>query len=477
MKFGKNLGVQQAKYEGQLRFLNYKDLKKMIKVNPSDPEFEVMLLAEIELVNESFSQHVATIQSRVFHVATELTGTSVSARLRETMQVADEVEVLRRFAVWNAVGIVKILKKRTKALAGPSPPGLGTNTNSPPPPNCPTEPWLNKQLFFSGSDFAELQASLDSLAEELTRERLGELAGRLPPQLAAASNNEGTNHRCPICLEFCVDAVELSTCGHRICWKCCVLGPIAFAPGEYRLSRCSVCRNEQPLDPTKNFKTVCSNKLRVLSDLVGTDEDLDYDSTYLQDSGLDLLYGTAGGAKNKVESEKERQTMESIDACPVTAFFCSLCCEPLLLEAVSTTPCKHFFHRCCLEKYAEQTCPLCDEPLPIQLVTPRYVHDRLRRLTEITPHWIPAPVGACPNHKGKYADSECSHCGLYSYQNLPPVQLLGSGGLEMTSYLHLAQPEEDSNHTPVYVSRIGCIFGFSKSLIASKRRSSSSTAV
>jgi hypothetical protein len=478
MKFGKNLGVQQAKYEGFLRFLNYKDLKKMIKLNPNDPQFEVMLQAEIEAVNESFSEHVDSIQARLLGVASQSVDTSsVSSRLREIMHIADEVEVLRRFAVWNAVGVVKILKKRTKALAGPSPPGLGGTSSSSdfPPPSCPTETWLSKQLFFSGSAFAELQASLDSLADELTKERLGELAGRLPPQLETNTGGVQGTDRCPICLELCVDAVELSTCGHRICWKCCVLGPIAFAPGEYRLSRCSVCRNEQPLDPTKNFKTVCSNKLRVLSELVHDHEaaaDVSYDSSYLQDSGLDILYGTAGGAKNKVESEKERQTMESIDACPVTAFFCSLCCEPLLLEAVSTTPCKHFFHRYCLEKYAERTCPLCDEPLPIQLVTPRYVQDRLRRLAETTPAWIPKE-SVC-HHECKYSDSACSHCREYSYQNLPPVRLLGYGGCQITSYLHVARPREAAapgpESAPVYYSRIGPIRGFSKDQIEAKRK-------
>jgi hypothetical protein len=479
MKFGKNLSVQQAKHT-DLRFLDYKDLKKMIKLDPSDPQFEVTLQAEIEAVNESFSLHVSDIQETLVHASqyAPAASSSISSRLREIMHVADKVEVLRRFAVWNAVGVVKILKKRTKALAGPSPPGLGDSgpVALEAPPTCPTETWLSKQLFFSGSDFAELQASLDSIAEELTRERLAELSGggRLAPELQSKKTEEisSSSSRCPICLEQCVDAVELSTCGHRICWKCCVLGPIAFAPGEYRLSRCSVCRNEQPLDPTRNFKTVCSNKLKVLSELVEDDESVEF-----EDSGmsLDVLYGTAsGGTRSKMESEKERQTMESIDACPISTFFCSLCCEPLLLEAISTTPCKHFFHRVCLEKHAEPHCPLCSEPLPIQLVTSRFLYERLTKLAETTPCWFPSP-NQCPSHSSRYTDTPCVHCKQFNLQNLPPQTLLGANGLTMPSYLHVAtvrvlqeesQPEGASQ---VYFGRNGEVLeSFSQQLIDEK---------
>jgi hypothetical protein len=478
MKFGKNLTAQQAKYHG-LRFLDYKELKKIVKLDATDPEFEIRLQSEIEAVNDSFSQHVAGIRAKLQAVAqTTPSSASISSRLREVMHVADAVEVVRRFAVWNAVAVVKILKKRTKALAGPTPPGLGHTDSFEKsvnvPPSCPTESWLGKQLFFSGSDFAELQAGLDSLAEELTRERLEELSGggRLAPQLQSSSSN-AQGDRCPICLEQCVDAVELSSCGHRICWKCCVLGPIAFAPGEYRLSRCSVCRNEQPLDPTKNFKTVCSNKLKVLSELVDRDELVeDFDASVLE-SGLDVLYGTASGSRNKnnLESEKERQTMESIEACPVSTFFCALCCEPLLLEAVSTTPCKHFFHRVCLEKHAERSCPLCGEVLPVQLVTPRFVHDRLRRLGEITPAWFASPP--CERHEFPLPDSRCVNCGLYSLDNLPGTVLVGKNGLRMSSYLHVATrgSSRDSNEDePVFFSKGLKIRGFSKQVIVAKRK-------
>merc|ERR1719210_589467 len=52
--------------------------------------------------------------------------------------------------------------------------------------------------------------------------------------------------QCPICLDALSDMVELS-CKHRFCWKCFVLGPIAFQPGEYRITQCPICRRETSL--------------------------------------------------------------------------------------------------------------------------------------------------------------------------------------------------------------------------------------
>ena len=379
MKFGKNLAAQQAKFPN-LRYINFKDLKKVIKQDAKDAVFfDAQLHSEIDQVNACFSHHVAMIQAALANVG----GGSVSTRLREVMAISQQVEMLRKFAVWNAVAVVKILKKRTKILAGPVPPGLlfGHTATMPASSSSsssvPAETWLSKQLFFSGSDFAELQASLESLAGTIASERLAELS--YSPALAAPAPDAAD--RCPICLERCVDAVELSSCGHRFCWKCVVLGPIAFAPGEYRLSRCSVCRNEQPLDPTRNFKTVCSNQLQFLSTLADSassvGESLD---GWADQFGLDELFGSASGARQttRMQTEKERQAMDSLEGAghPASSFFCSLCCEPLLLEAISTTPCKHHFHRVCLEKHGECFCPLCQEVLPIELVTPRYMRQR-----------------------------------------------------------------------------------------------------
>ena len=421
MKFGKNILVEQAKHPLR-RYIDYKDLKKTIKSRDDTDLFNQQLQNEIEIVNTCFSQYIVEIQNELFSVVSDTSSTA--ARLREIMRISEQVESLRRFAVWNAVAVVKILKKRTKLLAGPVPPGL--TTPQPPAPSLALpalqpEEWLSRQNFFSGSDFAELQASLESIAEKLSADRLMELGstGRLGPELAHPASDE--SERCPICLERCVDAVELSSCGHRFCWKCVVMGPIAFAPGEYRLSRCSVCRREQPLDPTRNFKTVCSNQLERISELLSEDDSSLSPQAWM---GLDTLYGTASGGLKQV-SEKERQAMDTLDSGHhATSFFCSLCCEPLLLEAVSTTPCKHHFHRVCLQKYAEPSCPLCSEGLPIELVTPRYTQ------------WsAPSPMASSPSYM---------HFGFMGYFPVAPQE-------------------------PTYMSRLGPIKAFSRELIEKKK--------
>jgi hypothetical protein len=438
MKFGKNLAVQQAKFP-HLRYINYKDLKKTIKTNIDDAQlFNSQLQYEIEEVNACFSLNVSSIQTQLHSVSSD-SDKSVSFRLCEIMRISEQVEVLRRFAVWSTVAVVKILKKRSKLLAGPVPPGLvpsSGSTQRPTSPFTPPEEWLSRQNFFSGSDFAELQASLESIAENLSRERLAELSavGRLGPELkkhASPLVDSSETDRCPICLERCVDAVELSSCGHRFCWKCVVLGPIAFAPGEYRLSRCAVCRHEQPLDPTRNFKTVCSNQLERISALI--DENHSSPIEWGHHLSLDDLYGTAGGG-SKLVSEKERQAMDTIESHTSTCFFCALCCEPLLLEAVSTTPCKHHFHRVCLEKHSNPTCPLCSDPLPIELVTPRY-------------QWSPPMI----------------HSWI-PYEMVPPQfnsSSVGTGRPE--------DEEEQQADSITYYSRLGPLKSFSRSLIEKKR--------
>ena len=428
MKFGKNLAVQQAKF-AQLRYIDYKGLKKSIKRCEELPE---SLSAEIDAVNVCFSRRVGEIQNSLHAISPER---SVSDGLREVMRVAEEVEVLRRFAVWNAVAVVKILKKQAKLKKKPVDVSAPHISNS--------EVWLSKQLFFSGSDFAELQASLESVAARLSRERLVELSGRLAPELQVDEQNLGgffscpliPDERCPICLEKCIDAVELSSCGHRFCWKCVVLGPVAFAPGEYRLSRCSVCRNELPLDPTRNFKSVCSAQLEFLSKLVNVEGEA-------VEPSEEELFGSLGSVFRRpqvgenMQSEKNRQAIDSLDSGsgmhPCT-LFCSLCCEPLLLEAVSTTPCKHHFHRVCLEKSASAICPLCETAIPLSLAVPRFLHAHLAQLGE---SWTPTISAInCP-HIPLFPGGPCSECGGYDLALLPPVTLFGPNGIEMPSLLH-----------------------------------------
>merc|ERR1719210_1494725 len=61
--------------------------------------------------------------------------------------------------------------------------------------------------------------------------------------------------QCPICLDTISDTVQLS-CSHRFCWKCFVLGPIAFQPGEYRITQCPICRRETQLEVCRQLPNV-----------------------------------------------------------------------------------------------------------------------------------------------------------------------------------------------------------------------------
>ncbi len=378
MKFGKNLSAKQAKYP-QLRFLDYKGLKKILKAAGCSEEFFSRLNAEIDAINACFSSEISGIRDALA-VCSELclADHPLSSLLPSVMRMADQVETLRRFAVWNAVGVVKIIKKHSKLSGLISPYSSLT-----------TESWLSKQLFFSGSDFDQVHATLESLSFQLARGRWAELEGKKNSELftipsiifptnSIPASNVFPDYRCPICLERCEDVVELTSCGHRFCWKCVVLGPIAFAPGEYKLSRCPVCRHEQPLDPTRNF-VGSSKHLQLLAQLLDlTSNRDDEELSHLRDAmiacedeeGLEDLFNTTSGGSKQPNEQKARQLLHELDDQNMaeSALFCCLCCEPLLLEAITTTPCKHHFHRVCLTKYDKNTCPLCDQILPPDII-------------------------------------------------------------------------------------------------------------
>jgi len=188
MKFGKSIGSQQ---DGnlELHYVDYKVLKKKIKdvaeklqahelvqALQANSLFEKELECEIEVVNACF----ATCQSELLQTAaslsedlhqrqshcfpTEASSSSAAACpspatteqrpdfLRRLVEILGEVDQLRKYAVWNAVAVVKILKKRQKQTHF----GLEDTATE-------RAAWLSRQSFFSGSDFAELHATIESL--------------------------------------------------------------------------------------------------------------------------------------------------------------------------------------------------------------------------------------------------------------------------------------------------------------------------
>ncbi|KAF4653522.1 hypothetical protein FOZ61_008930 [Perkinsus olseni] len=469
MKFGKNISVQQEQ-RPDLHYLQYKPLKKILKRSARNKQtngssssndyqsqsFERMLENEIDEVNSSFSQHAHAVQDKITALSSEgPQEESSSDRLRQLMSLSRSVDELRKFAVWNAVGVVKILKKRNKLRAA-----MDGQNGARDPVDMDEERarWLRRQKFFTGTDFAELQASIESLSNALCRERLHELGPeKLPSQLVLAEDDDCPvgmfrDERCPICLEKCSDVVELSTCEHKFCWKCFVLGPIAFAPGEYRFDRCPICRREQPLDPTVNFKTdtnsnSTTNMLLRMAKYVEVDDHPSEEAASPEqqeqqqknEPSTSSFFSTLPPAVHKspessVSSEKSSQqnaawTGNSGEG--MYSQFCSLCCEPLLLDSVVTTPCKHHFHRHCLQRQTTTTCPLCGaKDLPLDLFMPRHMQAQVKALG----NWR---VCSCESQsQDVFPDGPCSVCHGWRLHSPPPNNLYGVTGV-MTSYLHL----------------------------------------
>ncbi|CAE7587454.1 TRY3 [Symbiodinium sp. CCMP2456] len=259
MKFGKSIGSQQEGH-ADLHYVEYKLLKKKIKdvvgrlqaselaeALTANTVFEEELAAEIGRVNQCFSQNQHDLLDRTAQLAEELhqrkgcsdegggVAFSRADAMRQLVDILQEVDQLRKYAVWNAVAVVKILKKRRKQTS------FGIEDTA-----AERAGWLSRQGFFSGSDFAELHASVESLGHMLVlSEILPEDAGYEHAAYRSQSNQEP--QQCPICLDTISDMVELS-CKHRFCWKCFVLGPIAFQPGEYRITQCPICRRETQLE-------------------------------------------------------------------------------------------------------------------------------------------------------------------------------------------------------------------------------------
>mmetsp|Transcript_32656 Transcript_32656/g.74344 ORF Transcript_32656/g.74344 Transcript_32656/m.74344 type:complete len:676 (-) Transcript_32656:85-2112(-) len=524
MKFGKSIGSQQ---DGNvdLHYVDYKLLKKRIKdvveqlqaheLNKAlraNSDFDIELEAEIEQVNACFGRRQQQLLEQTGSLSEELqacesltTGgdaTAMAAQRPEAFKrlvaILGEVDQLRKYAVWNAVGVVKILKKRRKQTH------FGLEDTA-----AERAAWLSRQSFFSGSDFAELHAAVESLGHVLVLSELMPLDGSSKrPQL----QKEKEPQQCPICLDTISDMVELS-CNHRFCWKCFVLGPIAFQPGEYRMTQCPICRTEtvpeQPAavgdgDPSCGVGIPSSEGLltrflhtyfpkeglgqadtedpaeqalrqegeeseREMRDVVGELVRALMADSALPRSGKGAFFGDdeepgRGGssssaapadffdtlprktAQERLEQQQQLGAAQKLQWLQLAStgdsfaldgtMYCSLCSEPLLMEAVVTTPCKHHFHRICISRLEEPKCPLCASELPFDWFISKdhpcaECGFRVVKMKDYRPLFPGGP-------------SRGSHG--YPLHRPPPVNLLGPGGLTMKSYLHRIVPmggEED----------------------------------
>ena len=72
-------------------------------------------------------------------------GDALSYASRYLVRSTQSIDRLRKFVVWNVVGVVKILKKRRKFLVKQCNFDLGRD------PDIERDTWLRKQAFYSGS--------------------------------------------------------------------------------------------------------------------------------------------------------------------------------------------------------------------------------------------------------------------------------------------------------------------------------------
>lgn len=512
MKFGKNIGGQQSE-NSDLHYIEYKLLKKKIKdvveclensnmaeALSANTSFEQELSSEINQVNTCFDRRQKDLLRRIVSLSEELqvrdrsgctgslpwpppqesteldvaagsgdaaAGTSLQwpdafAQLCEMLQ---EVDRLRKYAVWNALGVVKILKKRRKQTSF----GLEDVCSE-------RAGWLSRQSFFGGSEFAELHTAVKSLGHALV---LSELAPG--SQSFACSNWEQEQldrqpQQCPICLDTITDMVELG-CQHRFCWKCFVLSPIAFQPGEYRIAQCPICRREAseplsaledatPIIPltlgantansdgmlTRFLHTYYPQGARSLVDaddasLAGSEGGMDavgdLVKVVLADRALQEPVSKSAGSESAASPSHEKRQMQAVqnlqwlqlasenDPFAIdTSTYCTLCSEPLLMEQVVTTPCKHHFHRVCVSRLELPQCPLCGSGLPFSWFVPED-HPLADKGFKVVP---------VQDYRPQYPGGPSRGCCGFPLHQPPPVELRGPGGLVMKSYLHRIPP-------------------------------------
>lgn len=519
MKFGKSIGTEQDGNLG-LHYVDYKLLKKRIKdvvvqlqarelaqALDANKGFEEELVCEIQKVNACFGQRqqellvkTADLSEVLQSLHKECPGADRPDALRRLVDILGEVDQLRKYAVWNAVAVVKILKKRRKQT------NFGLEDTA-----AERAGWLSRQTFFSGSDFAELHAAIESLGHMLVMSELTP-AGVAAAGSGAAGEEGGSSssaHRlqdremqqCPICLDTISDMVELD-CNHRFCWKCFVLGPIAFQPGEYRITQCPICRRDtskEDQDPSERAPQSCDvavpSSEGVLTRFLhtyfpqephrppspsqgGGDDDDDgdirdvvgelvkaiiVDAPWGQRSSNSLgSSSSAAGSSSdfqpvrdffhtlppckpqdkQIEAAQKLQWLQLASTGDPLALdgdmYCSLCSEPLLMEAVVTTPCKHHFHRVCVGRLEFPQCPLCTQELPFRWFVPREhpcaEHGfRVVAMHDYTPVF---PGGPCKQHGG------------YPLHQPPPMVLHGPQKLTMKSYLHKVLVPPTARHEP-----------------------------
>mmetsp|Transcript_119054 Transcript_119054/g.273006 ORF Transcript_119054/g.273006 Transcript_119054/m.273006 type:complete len:524 (+) Transcript_119054:40-1611(+) len=454
MKFGKSISARAQELPG-LYHMDYKLLKRRIKdvVDSADPaarvdlncQFERQLRKELDGVAMCFRTVVAGVFVTLQEIGEAVEGATAGGDtwrgcMERAVQASREIDQLRHYAVWNAVGVVKILKKRRKNVPELREADPGESAA-----------WLHQEVFFSGEEFGALQAALESIGDRILL-RCGEVKGQ-----RKMSGLSEAAEPCTICMGPVVDAVKLC-CGHQFCWRCFVLGPIEGAVGGYRLERCPTCRSEQPLVPENYlgdarlprflrhymgesapeyheendpYAAAVQQLLAVAS---SPDQTASLSSGFFSDPASQSSTLPAPPADHTEEKQQSlQQWMQQSSSAWCGTLFCFQCSEPLELETVVEAPCGHQFHGVCLRRVQDRGCPVCGEELPWQwfmdpshpLASTGFALCR----PEDQPHQHPALPGL-----------PCGTCGGYPLRRPPPAVLHGQG-LTLRSYVHLAPVE------------------------------------
>eukprot|EP00914_Ancora_sagittata_P033464 GHVO01067461.1.p1 GENE.GHVO01067461.1~~GHVO01067461.1.p1 ORF type:complete len:369 (+),score=64.06 GHVO01067461.1:62-1168(+) len=277
MKFGKAILLEARLNNGNRRtYLDYKTLKKQIKrinqhrncrtpaaISEANARFETILRGELEGINQCYQKHVTELQElrnelhhRIRSGALDvqydpdaseiisfddlqeyLHAKAGTGALFEICVVLGTLSVLckrlRRYVLWNAMGVVKILKKRRKY--DPKLDRFSQITH--PGPLLITQEWYTSPTL----------SGIASFTENTTNEMLLALTGNVPPE---------AEFRCPICLEMIVDPVAIRTCGHRFCAPCLVSAFDRYS--ESNTSKLLVIE-ETALDKTSTDTHPCEN--------------------------------------------------------------------------------------------------------------------------------------------------------------------------------------------------------------------------
>lgn len=112
------------------------------------------------------------------------------------------------------------------------------------------------------------------------------------------------------------------------------------------------------------------------------------------------------------------------------SMYCSICSEPLIMEAVITTPCKHHFHGVCIRRLELPQCPLCCAELPFSWFLPGD-HPLVEKGYRVVMSHQYKPIFPGGPSKGS---------GGFTLHRPPPKHLLGSGCSAMRSYMHRIPP-------------------------------------